>query len=49
MDLKFTDLVKNIAELDVATAQAYSMLETETGIKIDSLTDFILKFIFTIS
>tara|TARA_R110001592_G_scaffold333552_1_gene617389 strand:+ start:324 stop:857 length:534 start_codon:yes stop_codon:yes gene_type:complete len=47
MDLKFTDLVKNIAELDVATAQAYSMLETETGIKIDSLTDFILKFIFT--
>lgn len=47
MNIKFTDLVKHIAELDVATAQAYSMLETETGIKIDSLTDFILKFIFT--
>ena len=47
MKLDFTDMVKHIAELDVATAQAYSMLETETGIKIDSLTDFILKFIFT--
>ena len=47
MKLDFGDLVKHISELDVATAQAYSMLETETGIKIDSLTDFILKFIFT--
>ena len=47
MKFDFGDLVKHIAELDVATAQAYSMLETETGIKIDSLTDFILKFIFT--
>ena len=47
MRLDFRDMVKHIAELDVATAQAYSMLETETGIKIDSLTDFILKFIFT--
>ena len=47
MKLDFRDMVKHIAELDVATAQAYSMLETETGIKIDSLTDFILKFIFT--
>ena len=47
MDLKFTDLVKHIAELDVATAQAYTMVEAQTGIKIDGLTDFILKFIFT--
>ena len=47
MNIKFTDLVKHIAELDVATAQAYTMVEAQTGIKIDSLTDFILKFIFT--
>jgi len=47
MDFKFTDLVKHIAELDVATAQAYTMVEAQTGIKIDGLTDFILKFIFT--
>ena len=47
MNLKFTDMVKHIAELDVATAQAYTMVEAGTGIKIDSLTDFIAKFIFT--
>jgi len=47
MNVKFTDLVKHIAELDVATAQAYTKVEAATGIKIDSLTDFILKFIFT--
>ena len=47
MDLKFTDLVKHIAELDVATAKTYTMVEAQTGIKIDGLTDFILKFIFT--
>ena len=47
MNVKFTDLVKNIAELEVATAQAYTMAEAATGIKIDSLTDYILKFIFT--
>ena len=47
MKFDFGDLVKHIAELDVVTAQAYSMVETETGIKIDSLTDFIMKFIFT--
>ena len=46
MNVKFTDLVKHIAELDVATAQAYTMVEAATGIKIDSLTDYILKFIF---
>ena len=40
-------MVKHIAELDVATAQAYTMVEAGTGIKIDSLTDFIVKFIFT--
>ena len=47
MKLDFQDMVKHIAELDVATAQAYTMVEAQTGIKIDSLTDFILKFIFT--
>ena len=47
MKFDFKDMVKHIAELDVATAQAYTMVEAQTGIKIDSLTDFILKFIFT--
>jgi len=47
MKSNFKDLVKHIAELDVATAQAYTRVEAQTGIKIDSLTDFILKFIFT--
>ena len=47
MSVKFTDLVKDIAELDVATAQAYTMVEAQLGIKIDSITDFILKFIYT--
>lgn len=47
MKSDFADLVKHIAELDVATAQAYTLVEAQTGIKIDSLTDFILKFIFT--
>ncbi len=47
MKFDFKDMVKHIAELDVATAQAYTMVEAQTGIKIDSLTDFILKFVFT--
>ena len=47
MSIKFKDLVKHTAELDVATVQAYIMFEAQTGIKIDTLTDFILKFIFT--
>ena len=41
------DIIKHVSELDVATAQAYAMIEAQFGIKIDSITDFILKFIYT--
>jgi hypothetical protein len=47
MDIKYLDIVKHLSELDVATAQAYAMTEAQLGIKIDGITDFILKFIYT--
>ena len=47
MDVKYSHIVKHLSELDVATAQAYAMVEAQFGIKIDSTTDFILKFIYT--
>ena len=47
MEIKYGDIVKDLFELDVAVAQAYAMTEAQLGIKIDGITDFIMKFIYT--
>ena len=47
MEIKYEDIVKDLFELDVAVAQAYAMTEAQLGIKIDGITDFIMKFIYT--
>jgi|TARA_Y100000033_G_scaffold22313_1_gene21054 DNA-binding MarR family transcriptional regulator len=46
MDIKYTDLVGKIAEFEVLTAKAHLMFEAQTGLKLDKMTDFLLKFIF---
>ena len=47
MDVKYLDIVKKVAELDVACAKVQFMFEKSTGLKVDKMTDFILKFVYT--
>lgn len=45
MDIKFTELVSVIAEFEVLVAKAQFIFEEQTGVKIDKMTDFLMKFI----
>ena len=45
MDIKFTELVSLIAEFEVLVAKAQFMFQEQTGVKIDKMTDFLMKFI----
>ena len=47
MDIKYLDIVKKVAELDVECAKAQFMFEKSTGLKVDKMTDFIMKFVYT--
>ena len=43
--VNFQELVGKIAEFEVLVAKAHLMFEEQTGIKIDKMTDFLMKFI----
>ncbi len=45
MDIKFKDIVSKMAEFEVLVAKAHVLFEQQTGIKIDKMTDFLMKFI----
>jgi len=44
--VNFEELVGKMAEFEVLVAKAHLLLEEQTGIKIDKMTDFLLKFIY---
>jgi len=46
MDIKFSELVEKMAEFEVLVAKAHLMFEEQTGLKIDKMTDFLIKFIY---
>jgi hypothetical protein len=47
MDVKYLHIVQKIAEYEVECAKAQFMFEAQTGFKIDKMTDFLMKFIYT--
>lgn len=46
MKIKYLDIVETIAQYEVEVAKAQVMFETQTGIKTDKMTDFLMKFIY---
>ena len=47
MDVKYSHIVEIFAAYEVECAKAQYMFEAKTGIKLDKLTDFLMKFIYT--
>jgi hypothetical protein len=47
MDITFKDIVKNVSKYEVACSKAQFMFESRTGLKLDKMTDFLMKFIYT--
>ena len=47
MQVTFIDIMNNLAKYEVAVAKAQFMFESQTGIKLDKMTDFLMKFIYT--
>ena len=47
MDVKYLHIVQKIAEYEVECAKAQFMFEAKTGLKLDKMTDFLMKFIYT--
>ena len=47
MDVKYLHIVQKIAEYEVECAKAQFMFEAATGLKLDKMTDFLMKFIYT--
>lgn len=45
MDIKFTDIVGKMNEFEVLIAKAHLLFELHTGLKLDKMTDFIMKFV----
>ena len=45
MDIKFTDIVGKMSEFEVLVAKAHLLFELHTGLKLDKMTDFIMKFV----
>lgn len=46
MNIKYLDIVETIAQYELEVAKAQVMFETQTGIKTDKMTDFLMKFIY---
>ena len=46
MKVNYLEIVETIAQYEVECAKAQLMFEIQTGIKIDKMTDFLLKFIY---
>ena len=44
--VNYQELVGKIAEFEVLVAKAHLLFEEQTGIKVDKMTDFLLKFIY---
>ena len=44
--VNFEELVGKMAEFEVLVAKAHLLFEEQTGIKVDKMTDFLLKFIY---
>ena len=47
MNLQYLDTVGRMAEYEVLVAKGHLTFEQQTGIKIDKMTDFILKFVYS--
>jgi hypothetical protein len=47
MQVTLLDIMNNLAKYEVAVAKAQFMFESQTGIKLDKMTDFVMKFIYT--
>lgn len=45
IDINFKDIVSKMAEFEVLVAKAHVLFEQQTGIKVDKMTDFLMKFI----
>ncbi len=43
----FEDIINYVAKYEVAVAKAQFMFESQTGLKLDKMTDFLMKFIYT--
>ena len=43
----FQDIINYVAKYEVAVAKAQFMFESQTGLKLDKMTDFLMKFIYT--
>ena len=43
----FQDIINYVATYEVAVAKAQFMFESQTGLKLDKITDFLMKFIYT--
>ena len=46
MDNTFANIIKTIAEYEVEVAKAQYMFESKTGLKLDKITDFLMKFVY---
>ena len=46
MKVNYLEIVETIAQYEVECAKAQLMFEIQTGIKIDKMTDFLMKFIY---
>jgi len=47
MDIKFTDVVGKMSEFEVLVAKSHLLFERMTNLKIDKMTDFIVKFVYS--
>jgi hypothetical protein len=47
MNTTFEDIINHVSKYEVAVAKAQFMFESQIGIKLDKMTDFLLKFIYT--
>ena len=47
MDITFEDIINHVSKYEVACSKAQFMFESRTGLKLDKMTDFLMKFIYT--
>ena len=47
MKIDYKDIVGVIAEFEVLTAKAHLRFEQQTGLKLDKMTDTIMKFVYS--
>lgn len=42
----FANIIKTVAEYEVEVTKAQYMFESKTGLKLDKMTDFLMKFVY---